>query len=218
MERSEKSLRDLRGDERRRRVLKRILIALVVLAIAAFCVVYLIRNPFKAPAPKQEALNRGARTESVSVELVKKYKALDAWDRELCGNEPARITPILTMELEKLWLTDQPILFVGKIIDIKSEDNANYRLTVDRDLYLAAALGRPVLSTDLRISVLCPKSMIESFVKNNPDFLEADNGIGVIAKIDAIEALGKSTDVGAERGSGKVGTGKGLDLVCLRNR
>lgn len=199
-------------------MLKRILIAVVIIAIAAFCVIYLIHNPFKAPAPKEETMNRGSRTQFASAELVKKYKALDSWDRKLCGNEPARITPILTMDLEKVWLTDQPILFVGKILDIKAEDSANYRLTVDRDVYLTAALGRPVLSTDLQISVLCPKSMIEAFVKNNPDFLDADNGIGVIAKIDGIEPLEKSADSGADRGFGKVGKGKGLDLMCLRKR
>ncbi len=199
-------------------MLKRILVALVVIAIAAFCVLYLVHNPFKASAPKEEAMNRGARTQFAYAELVKKEKARDNWDRELCGNEPARLTPILTMELEKAWLTDQPILFLGKVLDIRSEDSGSYRLMVDRDVFLTAALGRPVLSTDLQISVVCPKSMVETFIANNPDYLDANNGIGVIAKIDTIEPLEKSANSGPGLGAGKVGRGKALDLVCLRNR
>lgn len=198
-------------------MLKRLLIVLVLIAIAAFCVIYLFRYYTKAPAKKAEAANRGAMTQAAFEKLVEKHNAVDSWDQELSRGEPARIAPILTMDLEKVWLTDRPILFIGKIVDIKTEDKADYRLIVERDLYLAAALSRSVLRTPLRVSVLCPKTMIDSFIAANPDYIDAGNGVALIAKIDAVYDLA-SEGRDSERSGEKVGKGSGLDLQCLRTR
>jgi hypothetical protein len=214
-ERADKSFRDGRSAGRRKGMLKRILIALLIIAIVAFCAYYLITHEFTSAAKKGETASRESQTQSVFAELVKKHNAIDSWDKELCQGEAARTTAILTMELEKLWLTDRPILFVGKILDIKTEDKDNYRLIVDRDMFWAAVLSRPFLRTDLQLSVLCPKSLLESFIRMNPDYLDAENGIALVAKIEAVEPL-EGADKDAVRGSGRVGKGKCIDLKCLR--
>jgi len=198
-------------------MMKRFLIAIVLIAVAAFCVIYLVHYNFSVPAKKAQTVTHGAAAQAVFAELVKKHNAIDSWDNELCQGAPARITPILTMELEKTWLTARPILFIGKITDIKTQDKTNYRLMVDRDLYLAASLSRPVLRADLAVSVLCSKTMVESFIAANPDYLEEGNGVAVIAKIEAIDDM-DLTGKDPGRPAGKVGTGIGLELQCLRNR
>jgi hypothetical protein len=198
-------------------MLRRIVIGLLVVAIAAFCVIYLIRHVFTSPAKTEEAAGRPSAAHVVFAELVKKHNAVDAWDQDLCQGQPARMTPVLTIELEKVWLTDRPILFIGKIVDIKTEDKDNDRLIVDRDIFWAAALSRPLLSTDLQLSVLCPRSMIESFVGANPDYLDAANGVALIAKIETIEPA-EGAGRGGGRDFGKVGKGKCIDLMCLRKR
>lgn len=198
-------------------MLKRFLIIIVLMAIAAFCVIYLVHYNSKAPVKKAAAITPTAASQAAYGELAKKHNAIDSWDNELCQGAPARMTPILTMELEKIWLTARPILFIGKITDIKIQDKANYRLIIDRDLYLSASLSRPVLRTRLGVSLLCTKNIVDSFIAANPDYLEAGNGVAVIAKIEAIENA-EYADKDTEQGAGKVGMGNGLELQCLRNR
>ena len=152
-------------------MLKRIIIGLLVLALAAFCVVYLIRHVFTSSAKTEEAGGRPSAAHVVFAELVKKHNAVESWDRDLCQGQPARLTPVLTMELEKAWLTERPILFVGKIRDIKTEDKDNYRIIVDRDRYWTASLSRPFIETGLQVSALFSKAAVESFIAANPDFM-----------------------------------------------
>jgi hypothetical protein len=197
---------------------KRILIGLVVIAAAAFCVIYLIRHEFTSPGKKSEAAARRSVTQVVSSDLVQKNSASDTWDQELCQGQPARLTPVLTMELEKVWLTDRPILFVGKIVDIKTEDKDNDRLIIDRDAFWAATLSRPLLKAALRISVLCPKATVDSFVAANPDYLDPANGIAVVAKIEAVETAAEAPGGAGGPGPVKIGQGRCVDLMCLRKR
>ena len=198
-------------------MLRRFLIGVLVLAAAAFCVFYLVRHGFLSSAKKGEGPVPRTMTQVVSTDLVRKNAANDSWDRELCQGQPARQAPVLTMELEKVWLTDRPILFVGKIADVRSEGGDD-RLIVDRDMYWAAMLSRPLLTTGLRISVICPKAIMDAFVAANPDYLDAGNGIAVVAMIDSVET-GPTT--GAAEGvpaPARVGRGKVVDLLCLRKR
>jgi len=198
-------------------MLKRFLVGVLVLAILAFCVFYLIRHGFLSPAKKAGEADRRSASQVVSSELVQRHEANDSWDRELCQGQPARMTPVLTMELEKLWLTDRPILFVGKIVDVRSE-GVDGRLIVDRDMYWTAMLSRPLLTTGLKLSVLCPKAVLDAFVAANPDYLDPGNGIAVVAKIDSVDS-GPATG-GAEGGpaAAKIGRGRVVDLLCLRKR
>ncbi len=198
-------------------MLKRIVIGLLALAIAGFCVVYLVRHGFFSAVKKREEAVPRTMTQVISTDLVRKNAANDSWDRELCQGQPARQTPVLTMELEKVWLTDRPILFVGKIADVRLEGGDD-RLIVDRDMFWAAMLSRPLLTTGLRISVVCPKAVMDAFVAANPDYLDPGNGIAIVAKIESVDS-GPTTG-GAESGpaAAKIGHGKVVDLLCLKKR
>ncbi len=198
-------------------MLRRFVVGLLVVAIAAFCVFYLVRHGFNVPGKKGEEAAPRTMTQVISTDLVRKNAANDSWDRELCQGQPARQAPVLTMELEKVWLTDRPILFVGKIADVRSEGGDD-RLVVDRDMYWAAMLSRPLLTTDLRISILCPKALLDAFIAANPDYLDPGNGIAVVAKIDSVETVPEAGSAEGGRPSAKTGRGKAIDLVCLRKR
>jgi hypothetical protein len=198
-------------------MLRRIVIGLLVLAVAAFCVIYLIRHVFTSPAKTEEAAGRPSAAHVVFAELVSKHNAIDTWDEDLCQGRPARLTPVLTMELEKVWPTERSILFIGKIRDIKTEDKDNYRIMADRDAFWAAAFSRPLIKTDLQVSALFSKAAVESFIATNPDFLDEAAGIALIVKVETIEPA-ESPGQGAGREHGKVGKGKCVDLLCLRQR
>ncbi|HVP90550.1 MAG TPA: hypothetical protein VMS75_04960 [Terriglobales bacterium] len=198
-------------------MLRRFLIGLLVAAIAGFCVLYLVRHGFLSSGKKTEEAAPRTMTQVISADLVRKNAADDSWDRDLCQGQPARQTPVLTVELEKAWLTDKPILFVGKIADVRSEGSDD-RLIVDRDMFWAAMLSRPLLTTGLRISVACPKAVLDAFIAANPDYLDAGNGIAVVAKIESVESGPTTGAADGVPASAKTGRGKALDLVCLRRR
>jgi hypothetical protein len=193
------------------------LIGLLVVAIAVFCVVYLIRHQFKSSAKTEAPSGRPSAASVAFADLAKRHNAVDSWDQDLALGQPARETPVLTMELEKAWLTDRPILFIGKIKDIKTEDKENYRVIVDRDIFWSAVLARPILKTELRVAGLISKQALESFIAMNPDYLDPANGIALIVKVDAIEPS-ESAGPDAGRDSGRVGKGHILDLMCLKKR
>ena len=196
---------------------KRFIIALLIIALAALGVLYLIRTRSREQAKKSEAQERAAVGELAFASMVKKHNAIDAWDRDLSRGEPVRTAPVMTMELEKLWLTERPILFAGRIKDVRTEDQNNYRLVISQDVYLTVALARPVVRTALDLSLLCPKSMLEAFIAGHPDYLEPASGLGVIAKIDSVEPASLS-EAGLSQVERKTGKGKCLDLMAVRIR
>ena len=57
--------------------------------------------------------------------IVSRTSAVKDWESQLSNGEGYRFAPILTVELERLWLVENPILFVGTILDIKTHDKVN---------------------------------------------------------------------------------------------
>jgi len=53
-------------------------------------------------------------------QVVTRHNAISDWEKTLSNGNSYRMSPILTIELEKLWQSDHPILFIGSIKDIST--------------------------------------------------------------------------------------------------
>ena len=64
-----------------------------------------------------------------------RHDAISDWEQKLSKRERFRISPILAIELEKLWQTANAILFVGSIKDVSSSGTKSYEVLVEQCLY-----------------------------------------------------------------------------------
>lgn len=147
-------------------------------------------------------------------EVVSRTNAVNDWESKLSNGKRYRIEPILTVELEKLWLIERPILFAGSIHDIKTLDDTYYIVIVERSLL--SSMGN-MYRTNLQLSLVAPKKQIDIFLKNYPDWNKGigfNNGFAVIAKINSIETIYIS---GAKEGREeiKIGHGNMIDVEYL---
>ena len=89
-------------------------------------------------------------------EMVKKYGAIDDWVETL-SNGKVRFGKIMTYELENLWLTEKPILFIGTIKDISNLDDDHYTVQIDESSFL--------IDDDLQLSLKCKKEIADDVIK-----------------------------------------------------
>ena len=140
----------------------------------------------KAKQAEQKRIERETRSkiENEIKEMVSKTNAIDDWVQNLTDGKKIRFEPILTVELEKLWLNERPILFFGTIKDIATYDQAQYTVIIEKNL-----LDIRFLCTELRLSLRSPKEKIDSLLANYHDIcngLGFNNGVAVVAHIENI--------------------------------
>ena len=130
--------------------------------------------------------------------------AIDNWLDVLKKDLPGRGFTLLTINLEKLWLTEHPILFTGSIIDIATYDKTHYKMRLQDNRYIHG-LYPLVFQVELR----CPKSKIDGFLKKyeapTSGSMVERTGVAVIAKIHKI------TD--GEKSHIKIGEGELIDIL-----
>ncbi len=105
--------------------MKRAIWIIVILLISAYFVNSYLENRAKREAEKAEAERIEKTIKAAVAQLVERTNAVHNWEKELCKGGQFRLEPILTIELERLWLTDRPILFVGSIKDISTINQDN---------------------------------------------------------------------------------------------
>jgi len=144
-------------------------------------------------------------------QMVMRTRAIDNWAQHLCNGETFRFAPILTIELEQLWMKNDPILFNGVITDIYTHNQTHYSILIKRTILLSAVM---LLRTELNLSLISPKENIDTLLQNHPDIIK-DNlgfskGVAVIAFIDSIKPI---TSQDGEINKIKVGYGKLVDIM-----
>jgi hypothetical protein len=189
----------------------RLLFVLVVLAIVAYLVNgYLERIALeKADRERRESIERSVRA-SVS-KMVSQYDALSDWQEKLSQTKSLKTDKILSIDLERLWLIDRPILFVGSIQDISTMDGQFYRVRMKS--HRPGDPGR--LSLDqLGLELKCSQTMLDSFMEAYPNLLAGPafpNGVAVIAKIAEIKTRAVSGEESKEEL--RIGVGDCLDMT-----
>ena len=192
--------------------MKRAIWIIVILLISAYFVNSYLENRAKREAEKAEAERIEKTIKTAVAQLVERTNAVHNWGKELSKGEQFRLEPILTIELERLWLTDRPILFVGSIKDISTIDQDNYRIKIERSLFGSFEY---MFGTELQLVLQCPKQGVDSFLKDHPDLFKDfgfKDGVAVVANIDEIETIIVSGSEG-EREEIKIGKGKCIDIL-----
>ena len=191
---------------------KMVLIIVVVLFVGGYFVNSHIAKKAKETAEKAEKERTKESTKAAVAQLVKRTNAVENWEDNLSRGDQFRSQPILTIELERLWLTDRPILFVGTIKDVATKDKENYSVEIERSL-----LGslEHMFATDLRLALQCPKQSFDSFINDHPDLFECDglnNCVAIVAAITEIETRTVPASEG-ETKEIKIGKGKCIDML-----
>lgn len=138
--------------------------------------------------------------------ITQRTGADTAWKTSISTNARVIVSPLYSIDLERAWLRERPILFIGQLVNVATEDGTNYRLLVrDADL----------MSPELRLELICPKQQVDIVlhsIRSSQAGL-SPGGIGVAAKVSRV---GHHIEPEKE-GSKSVFTGYGqcIDIVHL---
>jgi len=149
-------------------------------------------------------------------QMASRSNAVSDWEASLSKGERFRFEPILTVELERLWLKQRPILFFGSIKDIATHDQSRYIVVFKRSLYSSFDY---MFGTELQLSLLARKDRVDPFLKKHPDLFKDygfNNGVAVVARIDTIRTTSVPGEEG-ERVEVKIGDGELIDILYTGN-
>lgn len=169
-----------------------------------------IQNEREEEEKKKQLIN------STIKDLVSKSNAYDGWENQLSNGKRVRIKPIWTLELEKAWIIDRPILFKGTIKDISTLDDAYCRVIIERN-DITSDPNHCLFNTKLRLSLSSAKTLIDNFLAESPNFISYDNDfnyqVAVIAQIRKIKtAYITDLEEGLEN-EVRIGEGELFDIV-----
>jgi len=199
-----------------RSAIKRIVVIAIVLAIGAYLVSEHLKKKAKERAEEDEAQKIEQAIRSSVDQMVLRFNAVNDWARKLLQGEEVRVQKIFTVELERLWFGQNPILFIGTIKDVSTIDEQFYQMRIERDLFHNM---NQVLFADIGLEIKCSKQMFDSFFAKHPQLtagLILNDGVAVVAKIDRIKTE-FSTGQEGEKKEMRIGVGNCLDVVYIGN-
>jgi hypothetical protein len=170
-------------------------------------------------AATEKQIAREARQREVKqslVEMTNRANAIADWPETLAANKKLRTTQIMTAELQKLWLSGRPILFVGNVQDVAINEDGTYRVTV---VYNRVGNQPIMLHNELRVRLTCQESfaiqLMQTVKAAKYPSVWADTAV-----IANIERLDRVTEKGAEDNTVTVlsGIGKCVDAMQLTER
>lgn len=193
-------------------MIKRAIAIILIVLIGGYFIHKYFENKARKEAERTEA-KRIEETIRASVsEMVRRTNAIDTWEKVLTKGEKFRLERILTVELERLWLVDRPILFIGAIKDVVTVDKDNYRIEIERSLFSSL---EHMFGTELQLALQCPKQKVDLFLTQHPNLFKDfgfKNGVAVVADINEIDTkLISSAE--SERQEMKIGKGKCIDMI-----
>ena len=191
--------------------MKRIVWLIIAVAVVGYLFNSYTANKATREAERAEAKRNEQATKTAVLQMASRSNAVSDWEANLSKGESFRFEPILTVELERLWLQQRPILFVGSIKDIATHDQSQYVVLVERSLYSGFDY---MFGTELQLSLLSNKEQIDSFLKHHPDLFKDygfKNGVAVVAHINAIRTTYVPGEEG-EREEVKIGDGELIDI------
>lgn len=192
--------------------MKKIIWIIVALVIGGYFVNSYLENEAKRDAERAEAKRVKQTIKSAVAEMVSRTGAVDDWESSLSKGEKFRLSPIFTVELEKLWLENQPILFIGNIKEIATYNESHYIVLIKRNFLFGYMFG-----TELQLSLLSSKECIDSFLKQHPDLFKDNgygfsNGVAVIARVKTIRTTYVPGEEG-EREEVRIGEGELVNIL-----
>lgn len=144
--------------------------------------------------------------------MIERTGANDGWATALGNGNVIQFGGVLTVDLERVWMVDTPIVFFGAIKDIKSSSTNSYEVVVEESLW---SPGVYYVGTDLRLRLNVTKDVMDKFLERHPDLFGGyglNNGAAVVARIMAIEQLERVDEAGGSVDI-KIGVGSLVDIV-----
>lgn len=154
--------------------------------------------------------------------MVAKYDANYQWYKLIERPKKGFQKPIMQADLENWWISEKPVVFVGRISDYKNDGSGRYRVKIKPVL-----LSRGMRSSlRARLDISAPKDVVDSIVSQHPAALSRyprskASAVVVVARINTIEARWE----GAQDDSDEVlyGEGEMVDVyfvegTILKNR
>ncbi len=166
----------------------------------------------KREAERAEEEKTELSTKTAVSQMASRTNAVTDWGKNLSKGDKFRLEPILTIELERLWLQQRPILFIGAIKDIATHDQSHYTVLVERSLFGSFEY---MFGTKLQLSLVSEKDRLDTFLNGHPDLFKDNgfnNGIAVVAHIDSIRTAYVPGEEG-EREEVKIGDGELVDIL-----
>jgi hypothetical protein len=227
-------------------VIKIVITLAIISSIVGYCVIEhqkdVVREKAKEKAmeearvaankAEEERVNKPIHTpiRQMLDQMVERYGAVDDWIGKIGKKEK-----IFSINLEKLWVVDKPILFVGTVNDIYTVDKEYYQMKIVNPPKkkalspLRSSLdgmdGRVSPHKDfmekyrtagvLQLDLKCKRAVLDAFLKENPNLLSKDNFVGVIAKIKQVKSVDHVMNSG-EIKSVNVGIGNCLDIFFIQ--
>ncbi len=189
--------------------MKKIIWAIVAVAIAG----YFINSHFEDESKRKVEELKTKKSEEVIRTAVKKMvsrsNAVYDWALHLEKGKKY-FSPIFTIDLESVWLTKRPILFIGVIKDIATLDKLNYTIELKRGFHHGEYY---VFGEKMEVSLRSSKKIIDSFLKKHPNLNYYDN-LAVIARINNIRAVSFLGEDGLME-EVRIGEGKLLDIKYI---
>jgi hypothetical protein len=141
--------------------------------------------------------------------LIKQHNAFE-WAKEIEDrSETLSFAPVLTVELEKLWLNNRPTFFIGIVKDVQ---------TLDQEYYLLRLQGfgaQPLSHLDYELELKCPRHKVKSLIGEHPNVINGyKSGVAVVASIEEIKTTMEFVNEGENR-SLRIGKGKCIDMVYM---
>ena len=197
--------------------MKKVIWIIIVVLIGGYFFNSYTESKAKQEAKRAEANRIKQATKTAVSQMVSRTNAVNDWEASLrIGDKYYRFGPILTVELERVWLQQQPILFIGAIKDIATHDESNYLVLVEQSFF---GRFKYKFGTELQLSILSSKGRIDEFLKQYPDQIKYSrfkNGVAVVARINSIRTTYIPGDDG-EREEVKIGNGELVDIAYTGN-
>jgi hypothetical protein len=183
-----------------------LMIALSVMLALGGCTASDSSKEQKIAVAKKIAEDRQAAAKLIVNNLARKSDAIVDWKEQLGSTDFAVLNRIYTVDVERVWTAKKPILFIGVLDDVASEDQKNYQLFI-RDYGF--------FFPETRLHLICPKEAVDPLlaaVKKDKESIYA-GGIAVTARIVKVEHQMSFDDKGTKHIF--VGHGQCVDLVHI---
>jgi hypothetical protein len=169
------------------RVLKTTIFALVIAGVALWLLNLYFRGQekqSKAEAAREQWQATIDSTRQSVRRMVQRYAAIDDWEAKLIRSG-WRASLVYTVELENLWISPRPIVFVGLLSDARhGNSDTEYEIQLDRGY---CSYTEHYFTTDLVLSLRSAKAVVDSvLIRLQRVAASEDPGIAAIARVERI--------------------------------
>jgi len=186
-----------------------------LLAVGAYCINSYLENEAKrelVEAEKQRNWQATQQAVKLAVaQMASRTSAVSDWASQL-SNSKSLTDPILMVKLERVWLQNHPILFLGNIKDIATLDQLNYTVSVKNPVGIRGLRNRKP-----ELSLTAGKERIDSFIKKYPNLFKGRSrreGVAIVARVNSIRTIHIAREGGGTNEI-KVGEGELIDIMHI---